>query len=450
MAVYVGGLSAVVLLVASLAILDAERGREGANIETFGGALWWSVTTVTTVGYGDRFPVTGTGRMIAVALMMAGIALIGVVTATLASWIIDRDQEVEEASQTRPARTSPSSAARSRSCAAHSSGCRPAATSGSAGGGWRDWLCRTAHACPRHGERIGSRHAADRQGRHRPQPRARPSSSSTSSSPTPAPVRPSSQIQACGVCHTDLHYREGGINDEFPFLLGHEAAGVVEAVGEGVTDVAPGDFVILNWRAVCGECRACAKGRPWYCFNTHNATQKMTLDGRHRAEPGPRHRRVRREDPGGRRASAPRSTRRVDAAAAGLLGCGVMAGFGAAINTGSVGRGDTVAVIGCGGVGNAAIAGARAGRRDHDHRRRRRRPRSSSGPRASAPPTPSTARTRTSSRRSTSSPAASAPTSSSTRSAAPRPTSRPSTPATWPAPSSSSACPRRTCRSSCR
>ncbi len=99
-AVYVGGLSAVVLLVASLAILDAERGREGANIETFGGALWWSVTTVTTVGYGDRFPVTGTGRMIAVALMMAGIALIGVVTATLASWIIDRVQEVEEASQT--------------------------------------------------------------------------------------------------------------------------------------------------------------------------------------------------------------------------------------------------------------------------------------------------------------------------------------------------------------
>ena len=67
------------------------------------------------------------------------------------------------------------------------------------------------------------------------------------------------RVQACGVCHTDLHYREGGINDDFPFLLGHEAAGVVEAVGEGVTDVAPGDFVILNWRAVCGQCRACRR-----------------------------------------------------------------------------------------------------------------------------------------------------------------------------------------------
>ena len=84
-------------------------------------------------------------------------------------------------------------------------------------------------------------------------------------------------MQACGVCHTDLHYREGAINDDFPFLLGHEAAGIVEAVGDGVTSVAPGDFVILNWRAVCGECRSCRRGRPWYCFATHNATQKMTL-----------------------------------------------------------------------------------------------------------------------------------------------------------------------------
>ena len=86
-------------------------------------------------------------------------------------------------------------------------------------------------------------------------------------------------IQACGVCHTDLHYREGGINDEFPFLLGHEAAGIVEAIGAGVTEVAVGDFVILNWRAVCGECRSCLRGNPHICFNTHNATQKMTLDG---------------------------------------------------------------------------------------------------------------------------------------------------------------------------
>ncbi|MER5492606.1 S-(hydroxymethyl)mycothiol dehydrogenase [Streptomyces sp. LE64] len=166
------------------------------------------------------------------------------------------------------------------------------------------------------------------------------------------------RIQACGVCHTDLHYREGGINDEFPFLLGHEAAGVVESVGEDVTHVAPGDFVVLNWRAVCGECRACKRGRPWYCFATHNATQRMTLlDGTVLAPAL------------GIGAFAEKTLvaagqcTKVDPAASpaavGLLGCGVMAGLGAAINTGHVERGDSVAVIGCGGVGAAAIAGAR-------------------------------------------------------------------------------------------
>src|SRR5204862_7914992 len=88
--------------------------------------------------------------------------------------------------------------------------------------------------------------------------------------PDPGPGEALVQVQACGVCHTDLHYREGGISDEFPFLLGHEAAGVVEAVGPGVTDVAPGDFGVLNWRAVRGRCRACLKGKPWYCFDNHN------------------------------------------------------------------------------------------------------------------------------------------------------------------------------------
>src|SRR5579864_3604564 len=95
--------------------------------------------------------------------------------------------------------------------------------------------------------------------------------------PDPGPGEALVAVQACGVCHTDLHYREGGIGDDFPYLLGHEAAGVVEAVGDGVTGLAPGDFVILNWRAVCGECRACRRGRPWYCFATHNAQQSMTL-----------------------------------------------------------------------------------------------------------------------------------------------------------------------------
>jgi S-(hydroxymethyl)mycothiol dehydrogenase len=175
--------------------------------------------------------------------------------------------------------------------------------------------------------------------------------------PDPGPGEAVVQVQACGVCHTDLHYREGGINDEFPFLLGHEAAGVVEAVGEDVTEVAPGDFVILNWRAVCGQCRACRKGKHEYCFSTHNATQKMTLENGQELTPAL-----------GIGAFAEKTLvasgqcTKVDPAVkpevAGLLGCGVMAGIGAAINTGGVGRGDSIAVIGCGGVGDAAIAGA--------------------------------------------------------------------------------------------
>jgi S-(hydroxymethyl)mycothiol dehydrogenase len=176
--------------------------------------------------------------------------------------------------------------------------------------------------------------------------------------PDPGPGEAVVRVQACGVCHTDLHYREGGINDDFPFLLGHEAAGIVEQVGEGVTDVAPGDFVVLNWRAVCGNCRACKRGKPWYCFNTHNAAQPMTLtDG------------TKLSNALGVGAFAEKTLvhagqcTKVDPtarpAAVGLLGCGVMAGLGAAMNTGGVGRGDSVAIIGCGGVGDGAVAGAR-------------------------------------------------------------------------------------------
>ena len=176
--------------------------------------------------------------------------------------------------------------------------------------------------------------------------------------PDPGPGEAVVAIQACGVCHTDLHYREGGINDEFPFLLGHEAAGLVESVGEGVTNVVPGDYVILNWRAVCGNCRACKRGEAQYCFDTHNAAQKMTLTDGTELSPAL-----------GIGAFCDKTlvhslqcTKVTPAAppeAAGLLGCGVMAGLGAAINTGQVTRGQSVAVFGCGGVGDAAIAGAR-------------------------------------------------------------------------------------------
>ncbi|MEV4015174.1 S-(hydroxymethyl)mycothiol dehydrogenase [Nonomuraea angiospora] len=188
--------------------------------------------------------------------------------------------------------------------------------------------------------------------------RGKPVSLETILVPDPGPGEALVQVQACGVCHTDLHYREGGISDDFPFLLGHEAAGVVESVGDGVTDVAPGDFVILNWRAVCGSCRACLRGRPQYCFATHNATQKMTL-----ADGTPLSPALGIGAFADKTLVAAGQCTKVDPAAspaaAGLLGCGVMAGLGAAVNTGGVSRGDSVAVIGCGGVGNAAIAGAR-------------------------------------------------------------------------------------------
>lgn len=176
--------------------------------------------------------------------------------------------------------------------------------------------------------------------------------------PDPGPGEVVVRIQACGVCHTDLHYREGAINDEFPFLLGHEAAGVVETVGPGVTSVERGDFVVLNWRAVCGECRSCKRGRPWYCFDTHNASQKMTLTdgtplsaalgiGAFAEKTLVAAGQCTKVDP------------RARPEAVGLLGCGVMAGLGAAMWTGGVAAGDSVAVFGCGGVGCAAIAGAR-------------------------------------------------------------------------------------------
>ncbi|MBU3867076.1 S-(hydroxymethyl)mycothiol dehydrogenase [Streptomyces sp. 4503] len=175
--------------------------------------------------------------------------------------------------------------------------------------------------------------------------------------PDPGPGEVLVGVQACGVCHTDLHYRDGAIGDEFPYLLGHEAAGMVEAVGPGVTGLAPGDYVVLAWRAPCGGCRSCRRGRPWYCFDSRNAAQPMTLTDGTPLSPAL-----------GIGAFAEKTlvaagqAVKIDPSArpeaAGLIGCGVMAGYGAAVHTGGVSNGDTVAVIGCGGVGNAAIAGA--------------------------------------------------------------------------------------------
>jgi S-(hydroxymethyl)mycothiol dehydrogenase len=175
--------------------------------------------------------------------------------------------------------------------------------------------------------------------------------------PDPGPGEAVIKVQACGVCHTDLHYREGAINDDFPFLLGHEAAGIVETVGDGVDEVAPGDFVILAWRAPCGTCRSCLRGRPWYCFNSRNAAQPMTLTDGTKLSPalgiG-----AFVEKTLVAAGQAVKVDPRAKPQTAGLIGCGVMAGLGAVLNTANVQRGDTVAVFGCGGVGDAAIAGA--------------------------------------------------------------------------------------------
>ncbi len=175
--------------------------------------------------------------------------------------------------------------------------------------------------------------------------------------PDPGPGEALVRVQACGVCHTDLHYREGGISDAFPFLLGHEAAGEVVSVGPDVHGLDPGAFVVLNWRAVCGTCRSCRRGRPQYCFSTFNASQKMELtDGTELAAAlGIGAFAELTLVAAGQCTPVPR----VRPEAAGLLGCGVMAGIGAAVRTGEVGPGDSVAVFGCGGVGAAAIAGAK-------------------------------------------------------------------------------------------
>lgn len=175
--------------------------------------------------------------------------------------------------------------------------------------------------------------------------------------PDPGPSEVLIRVKACGVCRTDLHYREGAINDEFPFLLGHEASGVVEQIGSNVSNVEVGDFVILAWRAPCGVCRSCSGGKPWYCFDSRNARQSMTLTDESTLSPAlgiGAFCELTLVDAG----QAIKVNSSVKPETAGLIGCGVMAGLGAAINTGKVTRGDSVAVFGCGGVGSAAIAGA--------------------------------------------------------------------------------------------
>ena len=181
--------------------------------------------------------------------------------------------------------------------------------------------------------------------------------------PDPGPGEALVRVRACGVCHTDLSLREGAIAARFPVLLGHEAAGVVEAVGEQVAGLRPGDQVVLAWRAPCGRCRSCARGRPWHCFDSRTATRTPALqDGT------PLTTALGIGGFAGLALVAAGQAVKVDPAVppevACLIGCGVMTGYGAIVNTAGVRPGDTVAVFGCGGVGDAAVhAAALAGAR---------------------------------------------------------------------------------------
>src|SRR4029079_13777165 len=177
--------------------------------------------------------------------------------------------------------------------------------------------------------------------------------------PQPGPGEALVRILASGVCHTDLSAKNGVFGtDYFPFLLGHEGAGIVQAIGEGVDNVAEGDSVILAWRAPCGLCRFCSVGKPHLCSASLNATQKMTtLDGTvltpilgigtfctHTLVHARQGIKVSKDLPPEQMS---------------LIGCGVMTGVGAALYTANVQPGQSIAVVGCGGVGDSVIMGAR-------------------------------------------------------------------------------------------
>jgi S-(hydroxymethyl)glutathione dehydrogenase/alcohol dehydrogenase len=175
------------------------------------------------------------------------------------------------------------------------------------------------------------------------------------------------RMAASGVCHSDLHVLQGVHPTALPVVLGHEGAGVVEEVGAGVAHVRPGDHVMLTWLPYCGRCRQCARGRPNLCENV--AWYDATLeDGTCRFRLGGRRIHHYNTSSFAERSVVPAQTAiPVDADLPldelALMGCAVMTGVGAALNTARVAAGDTVAVVGCGGVGlnvvqGAAIAGA--------------------------------------------------------------------------------------------
>ena len=173
------------------------------------------------------------------------------------------------------------------------------------------------------------------------------------------------RMAASGVCHSDLSVQNGTLPLPTPIVLGHEGAGVVEAVGDGVTNVAPGDHVVLSWVPECGHCYTCLHDQPQLCENSLPTQMGALLDGTTRFS--------RDASPVFQMAgtgtfaestivpaiSAVKIPQDMPLDKAALIGCGVLTGFGAAVNTAKIRPGDTVAVVGCGGVGLNAIQGAK-------------------------------------------------------------------------------------------
>lgn len=181
----------------------------------------------------------------------------------------------------------------------------------------------------------------------------------------PGPGEARVRIEASGVCHSDLSVQNGTIPLPTPIVLGHEGAGVVEEVGEGVTSVAPGDHVVLSFVPKCGECEACLRGQPYLCDQAAMAAAGGMLDGSTRltSAGSPLHQ-MASLGTFGEQAIVPEISMvkiadDVPLKIAALIGCGVLTGVGAALNTADIRDGDTVAVIGCGGVGLNVIQGAR-------------------------------------------------------------------------------------------
>ena len=176
----------------------------------------------------------------------------------------------------------------------------------------------------------------------------------------PGPREVQVRVHACGLCHSDLHVVEtGGWGMRFPILLGHEGAGIVEEVGAEVTGVAPGDRVVVAWRAPCGECPQCRRGDPRRCSSQLRAKRRL-----HRAADDALLTPVLRCGSFAERvvvheACAVPIPEELPFEQACLLACGFSTGAGAALWATPVREGSTVAVIGCGGVGLAVVQGAR-------------------------------------------------------------------------------------------